>query len=269
VSGHFTRPAGSTKPVYLHVYFDGVRQSAAAAAIDASGNFTLNFPTKLENKVEVMLLVSEHARDTRTGFSAFGKFNVQPEGKNFFVNLGFETGDASGWASQTTLLNTGAVWNPTKLAVVGVGFDPIATDIPTAVFGAHAARVNDQDPSYHTTYIAQKAVVPASGNPQLLFKWAAVLEDPQHSAADQPYVEVLVRNVTKGTELYRKRFYTSDPSFNGWKDYLGGTWKAIPWQSVVLTGLSAYAGDEIELRVDGADCGLGGHGGYVYFDGEE
>jgi hypothetical protein len=136
-------------------------------------------------------------------------------------------------------------------------------------FGSHALRINDDTPNFHKTYVSQKAIVPATGNSQLNFKWAAVLQDPQHTATDQPYVDVIVRNVTKGTELYHKRYYTSDPSFIGWKNYQGGLWKAIPWQSVVLTGLSAYANDEIELRIDGADCGLGAHGGYVYLDGEE
>lgn len=269
VTGRFNRPSGSTKPVYLHVYYDGVRQGAVGAPIAPSGTFTLKFPTKLEQKAEVMLLVSEHPRDTGNGFSSFGKLSVKPEGKTFFINFGFETGDITGWTSQTTLRNSGAVFTPNKIAVTGIGFDPIATDIPTSVFGSHAVRVNDATPNYHTTFVSQKAIVPASGNPQLLFKWAAVLEDPRHSPTDQPYVDVVVRNITKGVDLYHKRFYTSDPSFNGWKDYQGGRWKAIPWQSVVLTGLSAYANDQIELRVDGADCNLGGHGGYVYLDGEE
>ncbi|MES3022547.1 MAG: hypothetical protein V4857_13285 [Pseudomonadota bacterium] len=270
VSGKFSRPAGSTKPVYLHVYYDGKPQTAAAPAIDAAGNFILKFPTKLEKKIDVMLLVSEHPRSTVTGFSSFGKFTVQPEGKNFFLNFGFETGDMTGWTSQTRLLSTGELSEPDKFAAVGVGFDPIATDLPTAVFGKHAALVNDATPGYHATYLTQKATVPAaSSNPQLVFQWAAVLEDPQHTMTDQPYVDVVVRNITKGTDLYRRRFFTSDAAFTGWKEYKGGAWKAIPWQPVLLTGLAPYAGDEIELRITGADCALGGHGGYVYLDGEE
>lgn len=269
ITGQFNRPVGSVKPVYLHVYHDGAKQGEAGSLIDASGIFTLNFANRLDKKIEVMILVSEAERDTGTGLTAFGKFTVQPEGKNFLINFGFERGDITGWSGQTTLLNTGAESTPLKIAVVGVGFDPIATDLPTTVIGTHAARINDKTPNYHSTFIAQKAVVPASGNPQLNFKWAAVLQDPEHDPSDQPYVDVTVRNLTKGIDLYRKRYFTSDPSFTGWKDYQGGTWKAIPWQSVVLSGLASYAGDEIELRIEGADCALGGHGGYVYLDGEE
>ena len=270
LQGRFNRPAGSSKPVYLHVFYDGVRQGATGVPLDAAGNYTLNFPTRLEHKIDVMLLVSEHARSTEHGFSAFGKFSVQPAGENFFVNFGFESGDLSGWNSQTSLLDTGGVFTPTKIEVVGVGFDPIATDLTTSIFGMHAARINDQTPGYHTTYVAQKAVVPAAAsNPQLVFQWAAVLEDPRHDPSEQPYVDVVVRNLSKGVDLYRRRFFTSDPSFQGWKDYQGGGWKAIPWQPVILSGLGASAGDEIELRITGADCSLGGHGGYVYLDGEE
>jgi hypothetical protein len=271
VTGKFNRPAGSSNPVFLHIYHDGVAQSATGVPLPAGGDFTLTFPTKLENKVEVMMLVSEHARDAFRGFSGFGKVTVQPEGKNFFVNFGFETGDMTAWNGFTSLLpqGGGGVFTPTKLTVVNVGFDPIATDIPTVQFGQHAVQVNDQDNSYHTTFIAQTATVPATGNPQLNFKWMAVLEDPQHSPEDQPFVEVIVRNVTKNTELYKRRFFANDPAFTGWKSYQGGQWKAIDWQSVVLTGLSQSAGDQIELKIVGADCGLGGHGGYVYLDGEE
>lgn len=266
VEGEFTRPAGSTKPVFLHVYKDGVKQGNGKP-IGADGKFSIPFPTKLENKVDVMLLVTEHPLSLTTGFSAFGKFSVKPDGKNFFVNFGFETGDLTGWNANTTQL--GSAFTPTKAAVVGSGFDSIATDLPLSVFGQHAIRVNDEDNNYHTTIVSQRAKVPVTGNPQLRFQWAAVLEDPQHDPSDQPYVDVIVRNVTKGSELYRRRFYTNDPNFTGWKDYQGGNWKAIPWQAVVVTGLTSSAGDEIELAITGADCGLGGHGGYVYLDGEE
>lgn len=267
VQAQFIRPAGSTNPVFLHLYKDGVKQGDGTP-IGADGKVTITFPTKLDNKVDVMLLVTEHARSLTAGLTAFGRFTVKAEGKNFFVNFGFETGDLTGWETQTTA--QGSVFTPTQTLVVGTGFDSIATDLPLSVFGRHAVRVNSEDNGYHITHISQRATVPATGNPRLRFQWAAVLEDPpQHTPEEQPYAEVVVRNITKGTDLYRRRFFTNDPKFTGWKDYLGGDWKAIPWQTVEITGLAASAGDEIELSVTGADCTLGAHGGYVYLDGEE
>lgn len=267
ISGHFSRPAGMSGPAYLHVYIDGAKLGQVATTLGPSGDFKIDFPKKLEQKQEVVLIVSQHPRDIGTGFSGFGRFTAKS--KEFFINFGFETGDLTGWTAATTLRDTGAEFQPTKATVVGIGLDPIATDLPTAVFGTHALMVNDSTPDYHSTLVRQRATVPATGNPQLRFQWAAVLEDPQHEPQDQPYVEVTVTDVTKGTTLYQKRFYTNDPSAPGWKDYMGGAWKSIPWQSVELGGLGQYAGDEIELLVRGTDCNLGAHGGYVYLDGEE
>ncbi len=108
------------------------------------------------------------------------------------------------------------------MTVVGTGFDPIATDLPTTLFGKYALRVNDEDNRYHRTLAFQKARIPSTGKAQLKFNCAAVLEDPQHGPEDQPFVEGVVFNATKGTQLYFKRFYASDPAFPGWKESQGG-----------------------------------------------
>jgi hypothetical protein len=103
--------------------------------------------------------------------------------------------------------------------------------------------------------------------------WAAILEDPQHDSANQPYVDVVVTDNTTGTILYSKHFYTNDPSYSGWRvisgsSYGSGDWKSIPWQ-IVTVDVSSAAGHQIRLKVTAADCGYGGHGGYVYLDGDE
>ena len=46
-----------------------------------------------------------------------------------------------------------------------------------------------------------------------------------------------------------------------------GQWRGINWQQVTLTDLSARKGHQIRIRVVGADCTQGGHGGYAYLDG--
>jgi hypothetical protein len=268
VEGSFNRPAGLQGPVYLNVYIDGVQQETNQL-LDASGRFTVHFPDKLEQKANVMLLVSADYKNPLAVVYGFGKFTVEPDGKNFFINVGSETGDTTGWTAETRLLDSGQLFTPTKLQVVDTGFDPIATDLPTTLFGKHALRVNDEDNGYHRTLAHQKAKIPLSGVAQMKFHWAAVLEDPQHGPEDQPFVEVMVFNVTQGTQLYFKRFYTSDPGFTGWKDYQNGAWKSIPWQAVIVSLSSAAPGDEIDFSIIGADCGQGGHGGYVYMDAEE
>ena len=77
VQGQLIRPAASVKPVFLHVYKDGVNQGEGTL-IGADGKFTINFPTKLEKRVAVMLLVTESAASLTEGFTAFGRFTVGP-----------------------------------------------------------------------------------------------------------------------------------------------------------------------------------------------
>ena len=110
--------------------------------------------------------------------------------------------------------------------------------------------------------------MPTSKNPVVRFYWAAVLEDPQHPAEAQPYVDVSVVNQSKGMTLYKKRFYANDPSYSGWVSYDGGNWKGIPWQLAEINVLK-YVGDTLILKVEAADCAYSGHGGYAYLDAEE
>jgi hypothetical protein len=270
VTGAFSAPGGLTAPLYLHVYRNGIKDSAAGLLLAADGRFTLTFADKLEQKVEVMLLVSQEQRDAFNKFSGFGKFTVQPESKNFFSNLGFEKGNTEGWFVQTRLLNgvgTPRPLPPTpEVLITNPGFDPLVPTLPSVLFGAHALRINDIQNGLHESIVSQKATVPLTGSHELRFNWAAVLEDPAHEPKDQPYLDVVVRNLTRKTELYRKRFYATDPSFPGW---VGTNYKSIPWQTVLVSDLSKAAGDEIELAIVGADCLLSGHGGYVYLDAPE
>ncbi|MDQ5984575.1 MAG: hypothetical protein CSYNP_00270 [Syntrophus sp. SKADARSKE-3] len=48
------------------------------------------------------------------------------------------------------------------------------------------------------------ATVPNVTNPQLKFYWTVILEDPQHEPEYQPYVDVLVTDLTTGTTLLFK-----------------------------------------------------------------
>lgn len=186
-------------------------------------------------------------------------------------NLGFEKGNFDMWTSVRRLWGGGSVVTPSdKSTVVDAGTDPIATSISTVLFGQHAARINNQDNSYHISTLERDVMVPSDqSNFTLAFNWAAVLEDPKHSAKDQPYVSVEVTHPASGEVLYQRRFYAADPSFLGWKPFMGGNWKAIDWQSVRLNGLERFKGQALHIKVEAADCALGGHGGYAYLDAEE
>lgn len=256
---------------YVHVYLNGTRYGNGGLPIGNSDDgFSVSIP-KLPSATgtDVMLLVSESPRAWQGAFTAFKQFKLRVKNSFFFTNLGFETGSLDFWASERHVWGGSSGVTPSdKSGVVSAGADPIATDLQTTLFGQFAARVNNSDPDYHISTLVQTAVVPSAANPVLRFYWAAVLEDPQHTPSEQPYIEVTVTNTTKGAVIYSKRFYTNDPTYTGWKSYQNGNWKSIPWQLVELP-VAAYVGDALTLKVEAADCALGGHGGYAYLDAEE
>lgn len=274
IKGSVPRPTNADNPTaqrYVHVYLNGAHYGSAIA-IDQTKN-TFSIPVQQlpsATGTDVMLLVSESAKYWAGGFHSFKEFKLRVANQFFFKNLGFEAGSFSDWLSERhTWLNPAQLVPSDKSLVIGTaGTDSIATDLVTPLFGRYVARVNNQDSSYHISTLAQSATVPTSTNPVLRFYWAAVLEDPQHAPDEQPYVDISVDNTTKGINLYKRRFYSNDPSYSGWQSYLGGQWKSIPWQLVELN-VGAYAGDTLQLRVEAADCSLGAHGGYVYLDSEE
>jgi len=131
--------------------------------------------------------------------------------------------------------------------------------------GSFSLRVNNFDNSDHVSTATQTATIPAVALPTLKFAWAAVLEDPGHEIFAQPYVDVLVKDITANKILYFKRFASNDPAYSGWVDSPTFGWRLISWQPVSLD-VSNSKGNQVMIRVTGADCAYGGHGGYVYLD---
>ena len=202
-------------------------------------------------------------------YAGYRQFTVR-YGSDAGLGSGFESGDWGDWAHEThTWGNTTPNSAPDKSAIVARGNDPVFPSLSTVYKGDYAARINNSDPSYHISTMSRNYVVPTDGASGLIFHWAAVLEDPSHDAANQPYFRISVTDESSGSVLYSKYHYSNDPSYSGWQtvQYGGSTWRAIPWQYVYVD-LSSARGHEVTLRVEAADCGYGAHGGYVYIDGE-
>lgn len=274
IKGSVPRPASADNTNakrYVHVYLNGARDTTVYLVDQGNNSFEIPV-AKLSDPTgtDVMLLVSENKKTWAGGFHAFKQFKVRVANQPFFSNFGFETGDIAGWTSERHVWGGGQQVIPSDKSTVlgGSGFDSIATDLSVPLFGNFAGRVNNSDNGYHISTLSQTAVVPTAKNPVVKFYWSAVLEDPQHSPIEQPYVDIVLENQTKGITLYSKRYYSNDSSYSGWQSYQGGQWKAIPWQLVEIPA-SQYIGDTLLLKVEAADCALGGHGGYAYIDAEE
>lgn len=268
VSG--TTAGNNLNPKFVAYYING----GAKHLVNINPNGTFDFllqQSDLPNALNSLIMIATNdPRQEWNGFAGYLAISVKKQGVNFFTNLGFETGDFTAWTHEThTWQNsTPGSFQPEKSAISTIGADPIATTLLLPYAGTYACRVNNQDNSYHISSVSQTAVVPNVPNPQLQFYWAAVLEDPQHDPSIQPYVDIVVTDDTSATVLYQKHYFANDPSYSGWLPFLGGSWKAIAWQ-VAFVDVSSAQGHSITIRVEGADCGAGGHGGYVYLDGDE
>ena len=266
--------SGGINPA-THMYYsvNGTGYGEDFVPIDGdTGEFRFDIPhlPNPDNTVHLMAIadISAFFRNMPHSYAGFKEIALKIQGLNFFENIGFETGDYSGWSHETHTWEdpTPGSFSPEKSDIVSAGSDEIIPEIQRVYHGNHSVRVNNFDSRHHISSVSQSRIVPNLTNPTLEFYWAAVLADPKHHYEYQPYIKIEVVNETTGNTIYYQHFYSNDPAYSGWIDY--GIWKGIPWQKAIVN-VEGSIGDTIRLTVLAADCGYGGHGGYVYLDSLE
>ncbi|MEY5132890.1 MAG: hypothetical protein RLZZ198_894 [Bacteroidota bacterium] len=100
-------------------------------------------------------------------------------------------------------------------------------------------------------------------NSLFIYKYACVLQDPGHSAAQQPVFQMRLLN-QNGTQIGgncgQYTVYAGQPGQNF---QTCGNRKWLPW-TVVGVNLQAYLGQNVTIEFTTKDCSLGGHYGYAY-----
>lgn len=271
-----------------HIYWS--QNGGPRTPVSLAGNtFSFTIPALLDPYgTRIALETTANPCDPTFSFTGYTEFNLKELGRTaWFPNICFETGATAPWtlqqsntapaypATQTFSTTTGEMnsyapsWTAGSLdsALVTVGNDAYVPSIPRVFDGANAFRINDGATGAHVSRIFQNITIPADvATPKVTFYWAAVMQDPGHAPSEQPYVDIIVQDVTNNYEtIYFKHFYAGDPSYPGW--ITNGQWKGINWQKVTLSNLSSRKGHVIRIRVMAGDCTLGGHAGYAYLDG--
>jgi hypothetical protein len=233
-----------------------------------------------------------------------------------FTNGGFETGAPNsvppGWMVNS-FLNTGGVSNQHPQTVDGLNLSPggvVATFIlsspagpssqPDPFLGKAASlrwpkygrqavivNANSSDAFGHgrnvnslsqVMTIDARDVDAADGKVHIRFVFAPVLENANHSAAQQPYYFIQLTNVTRARILYTN-FGSAPEAGSGppppWKSMMasisGGDTEVdyMDWQLVdTAPGTPAInIGDQVRLQIIASGCQPGGHAGYVLVDG--
>ncbi len=201
---------------------------------------------------------------------------------NDCTNIGFETGTFKGWELSYGTVSINTATNPftTKfnfinngtfnighLITTGTGFD---TRIPTARLpivapgSKFSCRIGNSGVMNRYDRINTKFLV-TNENSLFLYKFAVVLEDPNHKVWQQPRFSLKVMDDKKN--VLPCGFYEVFATKNipGFKDV--GTTRYLDWTTAAID-LRNYFGKIIEVEVTTNDCTEGGHFGYAYFDAQ-
>ena len=139
-------------------------------------------------------------------------------------------------------------------------------------FGNQCALVNEGGKNKNVNNLSQQMTVAAGdvdavdGLVHVRFVAAPVLENPAHTAPQQPYYFVQLTNNTSGAILYTD-FNLSAQAGVPWK--ISNGFYYTDWQLVDIAPGAAKlkVGDQVTLDVIGSGCSLGGHFGQIYVDG--
>lgn len=102
-------------------------------------------------------------------------------------------------------------------------------------------------------------------NALFIYHYAVVLDDPNHSLAQQPRFELQVRDANNQVipcTFYQVAAASNIPGFQNC-----GSWRWKPWTQVGVD-LLPFLGQTVTIEARTGDCSLGGHAGYAYITAE-
>jgi len=209
------------------------------------------------------------------------------------VNLDFSSGTLAGWSAYYATNNsnssfnitgmTGGLCGPVKAAcndaltntsgaltdyqvtIDSAGnLDPIDSLLPVVPPGAHySCRIGDStNPNQGVAIITDQFVLPDS-TPVLNCNFAFLLENPNHTFQQQPFMVIAVLD-SVGDTIMGYRYVSQSGTLPAiyypleFDSVYYQTWKQVSFL------LPKYAGHCVTLVYEVADCALGGHFGYAY-----
>lgn len=219
----------------------------------------------------------------RTLLAAMGLLVSLPSSA-IFTNGGFESGTFGSWSTGSGINNALIGSQPFTSASINLGAggsfrgsvvttgaaDPLSAPITLPYAGLYSARVNNASTGGIANYITQADVItsadrdPSDNKLHVRFAYAVVLQNPSHTAAQQPYFFIRVRNVTKNTTLFED-FSFAGQTGTQFVTFSGGQY--LNWKPADVIVPDADLGDSIEVYLLASDCSQTGHAGYAYLDG--
>lgn len=203
-------------------------------------------------------------------------------------NIDFESGSFAGWKCYTgsaasidgtniITLNAGGppVFNRHTLysAIPGAGLDPYGNFPKNCPNGSgYSIKLGNDQAGTQAEGVSYDFTIPANANTyNLIYNYAVVFQDPGHHVSEQPRLELLVRNMTDGTDISCSSFTffangTLLPGFKLSSNPGGNTPVWYKSWTAVSINLDNLAGKNIRLFFKTADCTFRIHFGYAYID---
>lgn len=198
---------------------------------------------------------------------------VLVHGQTGCPNLGFENGDFSGWTGATgsccpiNTPNVGIV-NGRHTMMSGNGVDPVTGVIPVVAPGGgeFSVRLGNEDVNAQAERLSYSMTV-GPENALFVYRYAVVLQDPQHSDFEQPRFQIRMFN-GQGEEIECGLYnVTATSGIEGFEEttYDGDILLYKDW-TVVGMDLSDQMGETVTIEFSTGDCSQEGHFGYAYMD---
>lgn len=195
----------------------------------------------------------------------FLSLNIKAQLNQDCPNANFAMGDFTNWGGYTgtccpiNVPNVGIVAG--RHTIMTPGTDPIVPALQRVPNGfTQSARLGNSSTGAQAEALEYSLNVTAQ-NSLFIYEFAVVMEDPGHSASQQPRFEVQV--IDPFGQVIPCTFYqvAAGNGIPGFQSYPGGVWRN--WARVGVS-LANYMGQTVTIQAKTGDCSLSGHYGYGY-----
>lgn len=191
-------------------------------------------------------------------------------------NINFENGNLSNWLFYTG--NCCPIYANTQTSAIvgrhtltsGSGTDPYGNfPIVAPNSGSYSLKLGNNSTSHQAEKARYFIKVPDNNNNyKLIFRYAVVLENPDHNPSEQPRFDVRAYDSATNEPVTCVQFsFVASSNLPGFNLYtrFGDSIYYKSWSTASLD-LKGYSGRTIAVDFASGDCSIGGHFGYGYVD---
>jgi gliding motility-associated-like protein len=196
--------------------------------------------------------------------------NINAQQLSSCTNADFEMNNFNNWVGSIggccpVSMNTNGIYPGRHTIVSGGGFDPHSLGLIPLVppgGGSYTVRLGNDNAGSQAEKLSYSFTV-TSQTALFIYRYAVVLQDPSHQPSEQPRFSIRVFDQSGNAVSCGTYDVVSSANIPGFMN--NGSIRFKPWTTVGIE-LSNLIGQTLTIEFTTADCGLGAHFGYAYFD---